>query len=193
MLDIDIIGTDPAMARNSVEYRGWSGNFAGTYQATGVGPLVLEEEAPVVQILTAATTRVVASPYPDKSFIRRRLDWLYTLGLSFFENKIKYSVRSGDYRPDTTAQAYNSLLSYKARPLNGIWATAPYLHNGSVPTLYDLLLPDKCADDPEDGEYQPDAFLVVSRAFYPIQVGLRSDGYDGFLCRTLRRGDSDEG
>jgi cytochrome c peroxidase len=32
-------------------------------------------------------------------------------------------------------------LAYKARPLNGIWATAPYLHNGSVPTLYDLLLP----------------------------------------------------
>ena len=32
---------------------------------------------------------------------------------------------------------------YKARPLNGIWATAPYLHNGSVPTLYQLLLPAK--------------------------------------------------
>jgi hypothetical protein len=30
---------------------------------------------------------------------------------------------------------------YKARPLNGIWATAPYLHNGSVPTLWDILLP----------------------------------------------------
>lgn len=28
---------------------------------------------------------------------------------------------------------------YSAPPLNGIWATAPYLHNGSVPTLYDLL------------------------------------------------------
>ena len=26
-------------------------------------------------------------------------------------------------------------LIYKARPLNGIWAVAPYLHNGSVPTL----------------------------------------------------------
>ena len=25
--------------------------------------------------------------------------------------------------------------------LTGIWATAPFLHNGSVPTLYDLLLP----------------------------------------------------
>ena len=28
---------------------------------------------------------------------------------------------------------------YIAPPLDGIWATAPYLHNGSVPTLYELL------------------------------------------------------
>ncbi|HZZ76911.1 MAG TPA: hypothetical protein VFE62_00245 [Gemmataceae bacterium] len=28
---------------------------------------------------------------------------------------------------------------YLAPPLDGIWATAPYLHNGSVPTLYDVL------------------------------------------------------
>lgn len=34
-----------------------------------------------------------------------------------------------------------NLLAYKARPLNGIWATAPYLHNGSVASLYQLLLP----------------------------------------------------
>ncbi|MGI9416963.1 MAG: di-heme-cytochrome C peroxidase, partial [Geminicoccaceae bacterium] len=33
------------------------------------------------------------------------------------------------------------ILCYKARPLNGIWATAPYLHNGSVRTLRQLLLP----------------------------------------------------
>jgi hypothetical protein len=32
-------------------------------------------------------------------------------------------------------------LKYKAAPLTGIWATAPYLHNGSVPTLADLLKP----------------------------------------------------
>ncbi len=30
-------------------------------------------------------------------------------------------------------------LGYKAPPLDGIWATAPYLHNGSVPTLHALL------------------------------------------------------
>jgi cytochrome c5 len=28
---------------------------------------------------------------------------------------------------------------YIAPPLDGVWATAPYLHNGSVPTLHDLL------------------------------------------------------
>lgn len=31
--------------------------------------------------------------------------------------------------------------TYAARPLDGIWATAPFLHNGSVPTLWELLLP----------------------------------------------------
>jgi mono/diheme cytochrome c family protein len=31
--------------------------------------------------------------------------------------------------------------AYEARVLQGIWATAPYLHNGSVPTLAELLKP----------------------------------------------------
>jgi hypothetical protein len=32
-------------------------------------------------------------------------------------------------------------LAYKAIPLAGIWATPPYLHNGSVPNIYELLSP----------------------------------------------------
>jgi hypothetical protein len=32
---------------------------------------------------------------------------------------------------------------YLAPPLDGIWASAPYLHNGSVPTLYHILHPDE--------------------------------------------------
>ena len=31
---------------------------------------------------------------------------------------------------------------YVAPPLDGIWASAPYLHNGSVPTLWDMLHPE---------------------------------------------------
>ncbi len=30
-------------------------------------------------------------------------------------------------------------VGYQAPPLDGIWATAPYLHNGTVPTLHALL------------------------------------------------------
>ncbi len=32
---------------------------------------------------------------------------------------------------------------YIAQPLDGIWASAPYLHNGSVPTLWHLLHPNE--------------------------------------------------
>ena len=37
------------------------------------------------------------------------------------------------------------MVGYQAPPLDGIWATAPYLHNGSVPTLATLL---KSSDRP---------------------------------------------
>jgi hypothetical protein len=32
---------------------------------------------------------------------------------------------------------------YVINVLDGIWARAPYLHNGSIPTLYHLLVPDE--------------------------------------------------
>jgi mono/diheme cytochrome c family protein len=48
----------------------------------------------------------------------------------------------GEYYNKTWfAKDYKALESdgYQAPPLDGIWATAPYLHNGSVPTLYGVL------------------------------------------------------
>lgn len=53
-------------------------------------------------------------------------------------------------------------MAYTARPLNGVWATAPYLHNGSVPNLYQLLSPA--------GERSP-RFYLGSRSFDPRHVG----------------------
>jgi hypothetical protein len=57
-------------------------------------------------------------------------------------------------------------VGYKARPLTGVWATAPFLHNGSVPTLYDLLLPPA---------QRPRSFFLGSREFDPTKVGYRTD------------------
>ena len=193
MMDINKVGTDPAMARNSVDYSGKSGNFMHTYQGTSVGTVIIEEEAPVKEILTSVTTGVVATPDADKFFVRRWADWIYTLFLAFSENDIKSSVKSGDYTPDTTASPYNSLLAYKARSLNGIWATAPYLHNGSVPTLYDLLLPVKSDDDPEEAVYRTTEFMVGSREFDTEKVGFKTSGYEGFEFRASRDGNLNTG
>lgn len=208
MSDIDFIGTDRASAENGVQDTGKSGNLKHTVQSvTGVGNLIIKEDAPVVQILTSATKGVIATPDPDKPFIRRWLDRLYVLGLSFTENSIPNTIKNGNYKPDTMANPYDSLLAYKGRSLNGIWATAPYLHNGSVPTLYDLLLPKECVYDqekeqyfpdscenyPEAEEYRPDVFWVGSREFDPVKVGFRSEGYEGKKFTTFRVGDMNTG
>jgi mono/diheme cytochrome c family protein len=37
----------------------------------------------------------------------------------------------------------NQPNGYVAPPLDGIWASAPYFHNGSVPTLHHVLFPDQ--------------------------------------------------
>jgi hypothetical protein len=44
---------------------------------------------------------------------------------------------NGDPLPDEDVAQITE--GYVALPLAGVWATAPYLHNGSVPTLYHLL------------------------------------------------------
>lgn len=51
---------------------------------------------------------------------------------------------------------------YFSRRLSGLWATAPYLHNGSVPTLWDLLKPTA---------ERPKRFAVGHREFDPVKVG----------------------
>ena len=47
--------------------------------------------------------------------------------------------------------------------------------------------------DPKDGEYRPDKFQVGSREVDPVKVGLKSDGYNGFLFDTSHRGNSNAG
>lgn len=193
MSSLQNVGTDPKMASNSVNYSGQSGNFEDTIQDPGVGPVVIQETAPVVQILTSATTGVVATPDADKGRIRSFIDWVYILVTTFSDNQIEKSLKAGNYDPDTTASPYASLLSYKARSLNGIWATAPYLHNGSVPSLYDLLLPVRREGDPDTGEYRPDMFMVGSREFDPVRVGFRQSGYEGFKFITRNLGNQNIG
>lgn len=73
---------------------------------------------------------------------------------------------------------------YRARPLNGVWATGPFLHNGSVPTLADLLRP---------AAERPAKFLVSNGAFDPVNVGFGSEGDGGFVLDTNVPGNANGG
>lgn len=53
----------------------------------------------------------------------------------------KFEDVSLENRADVSMADPATHEGYNALPLGGVWAQAPYLHNGSVPTLYHLLVP----------------------------------------------------
>ena len=83
--------------------------------------------------------------------------------------------------------AYRKTQSYSNTPTDGIWARAPYLHNGSVPTLWDLLQPP---------EARPVTFYRGYTVYDPVNVGYVSTGNaaeNGFLFDTRLPGNSNSG
>jgi hypothetical protein len=73
--------------------------------------------------------------------------------------------------------------AYKPRPLAGVWATPPFLHNGSVPNLYELLSPVN---------ERSKRFFVGRREFDPVKVGFVTEpvkgSTSGFWMDTTKPG-----
>ena len=71
----------------------------------------------------------------------------FGLALGAFVERTNQQWLEQNYIPAAQRPGYKGMRpnclqinkGYKARPLNGVWATAPYLHNGSIATIYDLL------------------------------------------------------
>ena len=90
---------------------------------------------------------------------------------------------------DSTFTHFRKTNGYKAVPLDGIWATAPYLHNGSVPTLMDLL---------EVPENRSKVFYRGYDVIDSANVGFISNvpeenGYQFFKYNTSDVGNSNQG
>jgi mono/diheme cytochrome c family protein len=69
---------------------------------------------------------------------------------------------------------------YLAQPLNGIWATAPYFHNGSVPTLWHVMNPAQ----------RPKVWQRTEDGYDQQKIGLEVETYDAVpenLSSRLRR------
>ena len=83
---------------------------------------------------------------------------------------------------------FRKTAGYTAVPLDGIWLTAPYLHNGSVPTLADLL---------EPVAQRPTRFWRGYDLFDAGRVGFVSEGEAakraGTLLDVSRPGNSNAG
>lgn len=81
---------------------------------------------------------------------------------------------------------------YANAPLDGVWARAPYLHNGSVPTLYDLLTPAGLRNGGRP------AFYTGHGVYDTANVGFRpdvaaADGRRSFAYVIAEPGNSNKG
>jgi hypothetical protein len=89
-----------------------------------------------------------------------------------------------DGTPIADSQITRSTGGYMALPLDGIWARAPYLHNGSVPNLATLLVPKK----------RPAQFYRGNIAYDQTNVGFANAAAPGaVLYDTTKAGHSNTG
>ncbi len=162
MVRVTDIGTDPATANN----------------------FLLESnpkfQAPWITGKLEGTKRgiLTGDPY-GKTFLNRG-EALTTFVVGVILGDLFFDGLSGAYRSRSVSEATevinlaDKLFRYKARPLTGIWATAPYLHNGSVASLAQLLTPEKERDS---------TFCVGNREFDPKSVGFVSEMDENGKCK----------
>lgn len=179
MSTIAEINTDPLMAKNAIYFKGKTGKFEGRprYYVTGDA---LANEAPAINIANNLMVGVLKNN-PLQSYLAKR--YAKKLGHPDVNHPPKYV--DGEIIEHGKEVSDHALLAYKARPLNGVWTSAPYLHNGSVPDLYQLLLP---------AEQRVKQFNLGSWEYDPVTVGYVDQATDNsFVFDTTLQGNSNSG
>lgn len=95
-----------------------------------------------------------------------------------------HAVNSPPFKFDS----YRKTNGYSGMPLDGVWARAPYLHNGSMSTLWDLL---------QTAERRPTVVYTGYDVYDPKDVGFVTSGPDaervGFKYEVCMPGNSNVG
>lgn len=81
-----------------------------------------------------------------------------------YELAVNQNVLYGGFG-DERFQNFRKTNGYANMPLDGAWLRSPYLHNGSVPTLWDLLQPP---------DQRPTIFYRGYDVYDPVNVGFES-------------------
>ena len=136
---LDQVGTDPRMVQNFLASKSSSGAFEGRKEGVLIGEPFGAQAQTADLVVHAAAGAALRHPL---AAIRDAV-----VG---YHKVIKAAI---DAHPNY----------YKARPLSGVWASAPYLHNGSVPTLVELL---------KSPDQRVKQFYVGSREYDAQAVGV---------------------
>ncbi len=104
----------------------------------------------IVPLETIGTDRVLAEGVKDAMVDRLNRSWL-----------------AREIGPDGKPIQFEYAQGYQAPPLDGVWATAPYFHNSSVPTIYHVL----------NSKARPKVFTRSFRTgkedYDPVKLGLK--------------------
>lgn len=190
------IGTDPKMATNAVSRRARTGILEGIRMPFLATTPPLAAETSSLELVATLVAGAILAPLdrgPDPAGFGADqtviLDRLLKRGTAALEARnamlddVSTAGGKGLVAAFVGARRDRDLMVYKARPLNGIWATGPYLHNGSVPNLYELLLPSG---------RRSRTFRVGSRELDEDRIGFRSD-VGPFLFDTALPGNANTG
>jgi len=120
--------------------------FINTIQAPAYPDVINQELADVGQVLFEKKCSGCHGTYGEEPSYPNYLvdiDLVQTDSLLAYSN-FAYTEFTDWYNDSWFAKGKHSAYlkpghGYVAPPLDGVWATAPYLHNGSVPTIYHVL------------------------------------------------------
>jgi hypothetical protein len=141
------VGTD-SKEHELLTRRAKTGVLEGAPKLTSIGERFGEEDT-AITILSAAVTGAIA----------QRI---------VMPPQTPQAARVAAARPEATqTQMFvaPTEAAYESRVLKGVWAAAPYLHNGSVPTLAELLKPAS----------ERIAAFRIGPAYDPVNVGLAAE------------------
>jgi mono/diheme cytochrome c family protein len=160
---------------------------------------------PIVVVENIPISHVGTDPAQARDMLSRTVELPSNLGITQYafadalkdvvENTVNFWIKQQEPPPLSDKEKANingnmpnkiqGELAYKVRSLNGIWATPPYLHNGSVPNIEALLGP---------AESRPKTFYLGNREYDPVNLGYSIDPLtNGFEFDTSLRGNSNRG
>jgi mono/diheme cytochrome c family protein len=173
MLPVDYIGTDPGAANNIADHR--FDLSALQWDPAELAKLDVQLQPPPVEPLDMSKLSSAKGLAYVTAFVGSR---------AYREAKIPEAERP-EMDGFGLPIGVRELRAYKARPLAGVWATAPFLHNGSVPSIYQLLSPQ---------DERATTFYKGTFEYDPRHLGYRTEAFtNGFKFDTRITGNHNSG